>query len=630
MILLIISFLAGVLTILAPCTLPLLPVIIGSSVTDDRSQGIDSVGPDGQAVKASRSFRKPLTIASSLGLSVILFTLLLKFSTIAIGIPQGAWQIVSGAIILVFGLVSLFPTIWEKIPLIRKLNVGSNRALAVGYKRGGFWGDVIIGASLGPVFSTCSPTYFVILATVLPQSFILGLIDLFAYAIGLGGVLLLVAYLGQKLVSRIGGLSDSRGWFKRGLGILFIIIGILVIFGVDKKLETKLLSSGLGDITRVEQKLLQLNDSSADQNSNQDQGADSNASSGISIADMQSGGSCGGGKCSPSWTSPYAGKRYPNSAEITNPSGFVNTGGQPITIGEFKGKKVVLLDIWTYSCINCQRTIPYLRMWDEKYRDAGLEIIGIHTPEFAFEKIQANVEKAVKGFGIRYPVVLDNAFSTWNAFGNNYWPRKYLINADGKIVFDHIGEGEYEAFEREIQKALVDLKMKTGSNVVIPMTISKPGDAISMQEGKVRSPEVYFGSARNQYLENGTAGKNGDQDLGISAAAFANPKSNALYLEGTWNFTGEYATTKSQSGSGPSTGSKILFRYDAKNVYMVASSPLPAGTMITIKKDGMVVKTITIKDEKLYTLIEGDSYGEHVMEIDIPDVGFEAFTFTFG
>jgi thiol-disulfide isomerase/thioredoxin len=147
-------------------------------------------------------------------------------------------------------------------------------------------------------------------------------------------------------------------------------------------------------------------------------------------------------------------KIYKAAKEITSPDGFINTESQSITIGEFVGKKVVLIDFWTYSCINCQRTLPYLNKWYEKYKNEGLEIIGIHTPEFEFEKKYDNVKKATEKFGIKFPVVLDNDFSTWRAYQNNYWPRKYLIDIDGYIIYDHIGEGAYEETEQKIKAAL--------------------------------------------------------------------------------------------------------------------------------------------------------------------------------
>src|SRR3989344_3502091 len=145
-------------------------------------------------------------------------------------------------------------------------------------------------------------------------------------------------------------------------------------------------------------------------------------------------------------------KNYPRARDLVSPEGYINTDN--ITLAELVGKKVILVDFWTYSCINCQRTQPYLNAWYEKYRAAGLEIIGVHTPEFEFEKNYENVKRAVEKAGIKYPVVQDNDYATWQAYGNRYWPRKYLIDIDGYIVYDHIGEGGYEETERKIQELL--------------------------------------------------------------------------------------------------------------------------------------------------------------------------------
>ena len=150
-----------------------------------------------------------------------------------------------------------------------------------------------------------------------------------------------------------------------------------------------------------------------------------------------------------------ANKKY---IEIVNPSGFVNTNNAPVTIGEYIGKKVILLNVLTYSCSNCQATFPYVNTWYDKYEDDGLIVIGLHTPEFAFEKDKANVEAAMLKFGIKYPIVMDNDYATWTAYGNRYWPRKYLIDIHGNIIYDHIGEGAYEETEAEILKALIERK----------------------------------------------------------------------------------------------------------------------------------------------------------------------------
>lgn len=312
--------------------------------------------------------------------------------------------------------------------------------------------------------------------------------------------------------------------------------------------------------------------------------------------------------------------------EIVNPSGFINT--DRITISEFIRKKVILVDFWTYSCINCQRTFPYLNAWYEKYKDKGLLIVGIHTPEFRFEKKYENVQAAVKKFGLKYPVVLDNDYDTWRAYGNRYWPRKYLINIHGNIVYDHIGEGAYEETEKKIQD-LLDERMKVlGEQKGVEREVSKPRDAPAVNFAMVRSPEVYFGSDRNEYLGNGKQGISGIQTLTTPSKV----KLNTLYLVGEWNFQDEFAENKSRNA-------KIIFRYQAKNVYMVANSP--GSVKLRISMDGKPLKkdsgedvskegTVTVKEDRLYKLIEGSEYGEHTIEITVESPGFRAYTFTFG
>jgi cytochrome c-type biogenesis protein len=233
-----IAFIAGVLTVLAPCILPLLPVVIGSSAS-------------------GRSKATPYIVVASLGASIILFTFLLKASTAFISIPQSFWTYLSGGILVFFGITLLFPKVWESLPGLSKLTVRSNKLLGSGHQKKSVWGDVIVGAALGPVFSTCSPAYFVILASVLPASFFLGTVYLLAYVLGLSLILLLIALLGERFASRLTGFSDPHGKFKKGLGVLFVVVGALIILGLDKKLEASILDSGYFDVTKVEQKLLE-------------------------------------------------------------------------------------------------------------------------------------------------------------------------------------------------------------------------------------------------------------------------------------------------------------------------------------------------------------------------------------
>lgn len=237
MTLLIVSFVAGILTVLAPCVLPLLPVVVGSSV-------------------AGRSKSTPYVVVASLSVSIILFTYILKASTAFIAIPEEVWMYISGGILVVFGITLVFPGLWERLPGMARFSAQSNKLVGAGYQKKSFFGDVLIGAALGPIFSTCSPTYFVILATVLPVSFALGTVYLLVYVVGLAIVLLALAWMGERLAGRLGNLADPHGWFKHTLGIIFIVLGLAIAFGIEKQIQTALVNNSIFDITKIEQKLL--------------------------------------------------------------------------------------------------------------------------------------------------------------------------------------------------------------------------------------------------------------------------------------------------------------------------------------------------------------------------------------
>ena len=318
---------------------------------------------------------------------------------------------------------------------------------------------------------------------------------------------------------------------------------------------------------------------------------------------------------------------YDPAKELAGIQGHINTD-ESFNLKDLVGKKVVLIDFWTYSCINCQRTTPYLNGWYEKYKDQGLEIIGVHTPEFAFEKKIENVRKAVENFQIKYPVVLDNDFATWHAYKNRYWPRKYLVDIDGYIVYDHIGEGAYEKTEKKIQELLQERKNKLELDSSISIGTIKVENP---DQPEAESPEIYFGAWRNTGLGNGKTKVIGQQELSLPKGI----KKNILYLEGNWFFAKEFATN--QSG-----GEQIVFRYKAKNVFMVASTAKNVTNEVRMKIyiDGvLIVKNsgedvedgiVTVTEERLYKLIKSAEVEEHTLEIEILDPGLEAFTFTFG
>lgn len=241
MTLFVLSFVAGILTVAAPCVLPLLPVIIGGSLVNDNS-------------KPRRKWIRPVVIASSLAVSVIIFSLLIKATTALIGVPQSVWQIVSGTIVILLGIYYVWPHTWEGASNKLGLFTKSNAILGKAYQKRGILGAVLIGAALGPVFSSCSPTYALIVATILPTSFSEGLLYLIAYSAGISATLLLIAFLGQAFVAKLKWLSDPNGWFKKLIGVLFILVGLGVIFGVDKDIQTFILEQGwydpIGDLEK--------------------------------------------------------------------------------------------------------------------------------------------------------------------------------------------------------------------------------------------------------------------------------------------------------------------------------------------------------------------------------------------
>lgn len=318
-------------------------------------------------------------------------------------------------------------------------------------------------------------------------------------------------------------------------------------------------------------------------------------------------------------------KRYTTAKELAGIAGTINA--DRVSVGDLVGKKVILIDFWTYSCINCQRTTPYLNAWYDKYRDKGLEIIGVHTPEFEFEKKYGNVRAAVEKFKIKYPVALDNDYATWQAYGNRYWPHKYLIDIDGYIVYDHIGEGSYEETEKKIQELLRERTAALGSATAIGEGTVSPKGVISVDSSKPRSPEIYFGAARNQYLGNGTALRRGRQH-------FIEPKEitlNTLYLVGDWDIEDEFARAAS-------SGAKIIFRYEAQAVYIVASADVLAKARLMRDRKSLEASAgedvkndmVSIHEDRLYKLVEDAAYGEHTLEITIDQPGLRTFTFTFG
>ena len=320
-------------------------------------------------------------------------------------------------------------------------------------------------------------------------------------------------------------------------------------------------------------------------------------------------------------------EKYEPAKEISTPDAFINV--DDISVSEFIGKKVILVDFWTYSCINCQRTLPYLNAWYEKYADDGLVIIGIHTPEFEFEKELENVKRAVEKFGVKYPVVLDNDYSTWQAYRNQYWPRKYLIDIDGFIVYDHIGEGGYEETEEKIVE-LLNERSRLLSEAEVLLDDSEPEGVEKTDSSQVRSPEIYLGFLRIEYLRN--LPEVGCLSGSCEYEVFSPLELNTYQLDGMWQTGNEQATLKSDAGS-------IFVGFSASKVNLVAGSDVPVLAEIYLdgKKVGeeggadVVDGVVIFSTHDLYNLIDlSGNYGEHILEIRFLDGGVSAFAFTFG
>jgi thiol-disulfide isomerase/thioredoxin len=270
----------------------------------------------------------------------------------------------------------------------------------------------------------------------------------------------------------------------------------------------------------------------------------------------------------------------------------------------------VLIDFWTYTCINCIRTLPYLKAWDAKYRDKGLVIVGVHTPEFSFEKDADNVEKAIASDGIRYPVVQDNEYGTWEAYGNNVWPAEYLIDARGRVRDVRLGEGEYDVKERDIRSLLVEAGADLGGGMAKPSGVIEPTTETT--------PETYVGADRAE-------GFTDEPKFGTRAYSATAPDAldvNEFSLGGIWNVGPQAA----RAGIGASLSAKV----HAKDVYLVLSPPPGQRSgAVQLSVDGALPRTITVRRQRLYTLAHFAEPGTHTITLR-PQSGVSAYAFTFG
>ena len=316
--------------------------------------------------------------------------------------------------------------------------------------------------------------------------------------------------------------------------------------------------------------------------------------------------------------------------EFKGITSYINSNGTKLS--DLKGK-VVLVDFWTYSCINCIRTLPYLVDWNQKYSDKGLVIVGIHSPEFEFEKNIDNVKQAVARFGIKYPVLLDNDHGTWNAYQNNYWPRKYLVDSEGYIRYDHIGEGGYAETENAIRNLLAERSNKQGlettnlnqTKLIVPNTPS-------VDLNQIKTPELYFGYQYARSQLGNIEGFNPEKTVNYTIPS-SSLDPNVIYLQGLWKNNPDNMELVGPDG-------KITLVYSAKSVNIVAGGK----GQVTVREYDNGVQTnnsskgndtdaegkLSIDGQRLYNIADNTNYGNHHVEIDAKGPGFKIYTFTFG
>ena len=546
LILLFFAFISGLVTILAPCIWPLLPIVLSASATGGKT--------------------KPLGITVGIAISFAVFTLFISVLIKLFHLDPDAIRLFAVAVIIFLGITLLIPSLSAKLEAwVSRL---SSRFANFQNLGNGFWGGLVTGLSLGIVWSPCAGPILATIATLAATTAVSGQLVLITvvYVIGVGIPLFLFAVAGNLLFTKSRFLNQYLGRIQQVFGVIMILTALAIYTNYDKVLQVKLLDA-FPSYTNLLTKF-ETTDTVTKQ------------------LDVLKGT-----------------KEQMNNPKLYRASDFVGishwlnlpAGRQALTIADLKGK-VVLVDFWTYTCINCIRTLPHVVNWYDKYHDKGLVIIGVHTPEFEFEKKTENVAAALKQYGIKYPVAQDNDYATWNAYANHYWPAKYLIDKEGYVRYTHFGEGEYDQTEKVIQD-LLGISMGTSS--------------LTDQTPTIRTtPETYVGSSRSSFQSQSP-----------------NPTLNFFYLGGDWQVMDEYATANK--------GAYLEEHFFADKVFLVMRPPLPVGGLgratVKVFLDGKLVNTLTIDTDKLYTLIDlQGNPGDHLLRLEFPTHGIQLYAFTFG
>lgn len=569
------AFLAGVVTILSPCILPILPIVLSSTL-------------GGKAIGKSR----PVGVIIGFILSFTFFTLFLSTIVKMSGIPADSLRLFSVIVIGLFGISFLIPQFQL---VLEKVFSSLARFVPQGNTKTGFLPGVLIGLSIGLLWTPCvgpilaSVISLAITGTVTFDAFIITL----AYAFGTAIPMFAIMIGGQSLLRKVPWLLSHTAHIQKGFGVVMIITALAIFNNYDRKFQTYILQTfpqyGVGltqfeDNQQIREQLDKLNNNGEETEKD---------TMGKPLFDLQPKGT--------------------KAPEII--PGGVWFNSDPLTLKELKGK-VVIIDFWTYSCINCQRTIPYLRNWYESYKDKGLVIIGVHSPEFEFEKNKDNVAQAITDFQLKYPVVQDNNFATWQAYNNRYWPAKYIIDKSGYVRYTHFGEGAYDETEQVIQELL----QEAGAKDVV-REINNP-----RYENYAQTPETYLGYGRisrftspEQIAENAISSYTAPQEIAANSVAFT----------GKWGIMKEYAN--------PQKGATLSMNFEAKEVFLVMRSKgNPAKIKVFLdgkmqyfgadNKNGIV----TVDSDTLYKLINLPSPASHRLRLEFEDNNAELYAFTFG
>ncbi len=555
-----VAVVAGIATFLSPCVLPVLPVVAASAATGGR--------------------RRPLGIGVGLAVAFAVFTLAASRLLSALGLPQDLLRNIAIGALALAGAALLVPAAGALIarwlePLAR---LGARRPQGTG-----FWSGVGLGAALSLVWTPCAgPVLAAITAVAAERRLSLELVLITAaYAIGASLPLFALAVAGNRAAERLAAVRRAGPGLRRTAGAVLLAAAWLFTTNVPTQLAASLPGyvSSLQRIERASGVRGDLRTLTA--NSGNDPAAVAAGNSPDRLAD------------------------YGIAPDFKGITAWLNTpGGRPLTMAGLRGK-VVLIDFWTYSCVNCIRTLPYLKAWYARYHHAGLVIVGVHTPEFAFEHVVSNVRSAVSEHGIRYPVAIDDDYATWNAWANQYWPADYLVDRSGHVRVAHFGEGGYAQME-------ADIRLLLGEKPAAPV---RPSGAITASS-TVATPETYLGYYRAEgYLQPIYQGQPNDYRL------TGKIPTNTVELQGDWTVDYQHIVAGADA--------HLWFRYIAPRIYLVANPPAGKTVTLGVTVDGRSMAAVRVGHDDLYQLSHLPSAGPHLLELTVPP-GTELYSFTFG